>query len=235
MILINKNAQERVLGKPDSPDIQKICRYFGIEEVKLKRLINYIKVSQKGTNEDIIQYLTQKALANVDKDFKIYAGISRTREGELENSDRFYLALLTSSIGVADNFLNKYADLLEEKEMRNNGGQQNLFDTSPQTKYVNLEETVMNTINKYNSMTLYELTKDLFNVFLSWKFTEDNQIPHRQALTIALNNLLNRKCINIEVLGTLPKGCVNLGKNTILSKAFYSKDNMKHIKINVAK
>ncbi len=235
MILINKNAQERVLGKPDSPDIQKICRYFGIEETKLKRLINYIKVNQKGTNEDIIQYLTQKALANVDKDFKIYAGISRTREGELENSDRFYLALLTSSIGVADNFLNKYAELLEEKELRDNGGQQNLFDTSPQTKYVNLEETVMTTINKYNSMTLYELTKDLFNVFLSWKFTEDNQIPHRRALTIALNNLLNRKCINFEILGTLPKGCVNLGKNTILSKAFYSKDNMKHIKIGVAK
>jgi len=233
MILINKNAQERVLGKPDSPDIQKICKYFGIEENKLKRLINYIKVTQKGTNEDIIQYLTQKALASVDKDFKIYAGISRTREGELENSDRFYLALLTSSIGVADNFLDKYAELLEEKELKDNGGQQSLFDTSPQTKYVNLEETVAKIIGKQVSLTLYELTKILFNVFLSWKFTEDNQIPHRKALIIALNNLLQQKRIKYEIIGSLPNGCINADKNTILAKAFHSKDNLKHIRIAI--
>ncbi|MCM1264748.1 MAG: three-Cys-motif partner protein TcmP [Candidatus Gastranaerophilales bacterium] len=232
MILINKNAQERVLGKPDSPDIQKVCRYFGIEEPKLKRLINYIKVNKKGTNEDIIQYLTQRALASVDKDFKIYAGISRTREGELENSDRFYLALLTSSIGVADSFLYKYAELLEEKELRNKGGQQNLFDASPQTKYIKIEESINDIISKNNNtITLYHLTKVLFNVFLSWKFTEDNQIPHRRALIIALNNLLNQRDITLEVIGTLPKGCINLEKNTILAKAFNSKENLKHIRI----
>lgn len=233
MILINKNAQERVLGKPNSPDIQKICRYFGIKESILKRLINYIKVTKKGTNEDIIQYLTQRALANVDKDFKIYAGISRTREGELENSDRFYLALLTSSIGVADNFLSKYAELLEEKQLKNNGGQQNLFDTCPQTKYVDLEETVTKIVSKQVSLTLYELTRILFNVFLSWKFTEDNQIPHRKALITALNNLLQQKRIEYEIIGTLPNGCINTSKNTILSKSFNSKDNLKHIRIKI--
>lgn len=233
MILINKNAQERVLGKPDSPDIQKICNYFGVEEVKLKRLINHIKYNQKGTNEDIIQYLTQKALACVDKDFKIYAGISRTREGELENSDRFYLSLLTSSIGVADNFLKKYSELLEEKEFKDNGGQQNLFDTSPQTKYKSLEERVMAIISKQNSMTLYELTKTLFNVFLSWRFTEDNQVPHRKALLIALNNLLKQKLIKYEIVGNLQDKCVNYDKNTILAKAFNSKENLKHIKVSV--
>lgn len=229
MILINKNAQERVLGKPDRPDIQKICKYFGIEETTLKRLINYIKNVKHGTNEDIIQYLTQKALASVDKDFKIYAGISRTREGELENSDRFYLALLTSSIGVADSFLYKYSELLEEKELNDKGGQQCLFDTSPQTKYTNLEEIVEQIICKYNTLSLYELTKLLFNVFLSWKFTEDNQIPHRRALTIALNNLLSQNKVKFDIIGTLQMGCVNHEKNTILAKAFNSKENLKHI------
>ena len=231
MILINKNAQERVLGKPESPDIQKICKYFGIEEKALRRLINHIKINQKGTNEDIIQYLTQKALKNVDKDFKIYAGISRTREGELENADRFYLALLTSSIGVADNFLYKYSELLEEKELNNKNGQQSLFDMSPQTKYTNLEETVNNIICRNTKLSLYDLTKILFNVFLSWKYTEDNEIPHRRALTVALNNLLSQNKIQFEVVGTLPSGCVNYDKNTILSKAFNSKENLKHIKI----
>lgn len=231
MILINKNAQERVLGKPESPDIQKICKYFGIEEKALRRLINHIKINQKGTNEDIIQYLTQKALKNVDKDFKIYAGISRTREGELENADRFYLALLTSSIGVADNFLYKYSELLEEKELNNKGGQQSLFDMSPQTKYTNLEETVNNVIWRNTELSLYDLTKILFNVFLSWKFTEDNEIPHRRALTVALNNLLSQNKIRFDVVGTLPRGCVNYDKNTILAKAFNSKENLKHIKI----
>lgn len=231
MILINKNAQERVLGKPDSPDIQKICKYFGIEETKLKRLIHFIKINKKGTNEDIIQYLTKKALSQVDKDFKIFAGISRTREGELENSDRFYLALLTSSIGVADSFLYKYSELLEEKELRNNGGQQNLFDTSPQTKYTSLEEIVLQIICKNKKLSLYKLTKRLFNVFLSWKFTEDNEIPHRRALLISLNNLLKQKKIKFDIIGQLPTGCVNYEKNTILAKSFNSKENLKHLQI----
>lgn len=233
MILINKNAQERVLGKPETPDIQKICKYFNIEEKALQRLINHIKKNRKGTNEDIIQYLTQKALKNVDKDFKIYAGISRTREGELENADRFYLALLTSSIGVADSFLYKYAELLEEKEFNNKGGQQSLFDTSPQTKYTNLEETVQNIIHQNTEISLYKLTKTLFNVFLSWKYTEDNEIPHRRALTVALNNLLSENKIQFEVIGNLPTGCVNTTRNTVLAKAFNSKENLKHIKIKV--
>lgn len=233
MILINKNAQERVLGKPESPDIQKICKYFGIEEKALQRLINHIKRNKKGTNEDIIQYLTKKALQNVDKDFKIYAGISRTREGELENADRFYLALLTSSIGVADSFLYKYSELLEEKEFNINGGQQSLFDSSPQTKYTNLEETVRNIIYQNTEISLYKLTKILFNVFLSWKYTEDNEIPHRRALTVALNNLLSEKKIQFKVIGKLPTGCVNTVKNKVLAKAFNSKENLKHIKIKV--
>ncbi len=233
MILINKNAQERVLGKPESPDIQKICKYFGIEEKALQRLINHIKRNKKGTNEDIIQYLTKKALQNVDKDFKIYAGISRTREGELENADRFYLALLTSSIGVADSFLYKYSELLEEKEFNINGGQQSLFDSSPQTKYTNLEETVQNIIYQNTEISLYKLTKILFNVFLSWKYTEDNEIPHRRALTVALNNLLSEKKIQFDVIGKLPTGCVNTVKNKVLAKAFNSKENLKHIKIKV--
>lgn len=84
----------------------------------------------------------------------------------MENADRFYLALLTSSIGVADSFLYKYAELLEEKEFNNKGGQQSLFDTSPQTKYTNLEETVQNIIHQNTEISLYKLTKTLFNVFL---------------------------------------------------------------------
>lgn len=234
MILINKNAQERVLGKLDSPDLKKICKYFGIEENILKRLIMHVK-TKGGTNEDIIQFLTERALNRVDKDFKIYAGISRTREGELENADRFYLALITSSIGVADSFLCKYADLLEEKEYKDNGGQQNLFDTSPQTKYLSLENKLYEIFEEKDPITLYDLVKILFNVFLSWKFTEDNQIPHRKALNITLNNMLKQNHIKYEVIGSLPEGCVNFSKNTILSKAFQTKDNLKRIKISIIK
>lgn len=233
MILINKNAQERVLGKPDHPDIDKICNYFGIEENSLKRLINFVKIGQKGTNEDIIQLLTQRALNSVDKDFKIYAGISRTRQGDLENADRFYLALLTSSIGVADNFLAKYSELLEEKELKDNSGQISLFDTSPQTKYISLEQKIVEIIEKNVQISLFELTKILFNVFLSWKYTEDNQIPHRKALIIALNNLLQQNRISMYTTKPLPKGCINLDKNTILAKTFNVKEHLKCIYVKI--
>ena len=231
MILINKNAQERVLGKPDNPDIKKICNYFGIEEDVLKRLIAYVKNTKGGTNEDVIQLLTQRALGDVDKDYRIYAGISRTRQGDLENADRFYLALITGSLGVANNFLETYSDLLEEKELKDNLGQQNLFNTSNTTKYINLEQKINEIILKQGAISLHELTKCLFNVFLSWKYTEDNEIPHRKALTIALNNLLQQKKIEMNFNNNLPKGCINVEKNTILSKAFYAKENLKKIQI----
>lgn len=231
MILINKNAQERVLGKLDSQDINKICNYFGIDEKTLIRLINYVKSTKKDcTNNDIIQLLTQNALKKVDKDFKIYAGISRTRQKELENADRFYLALLTSSIGVADSFLYKYSELLEEKEQKAKGGQQNLFDTSPHTKYMNLEQKIITSLGS-ETITLYELTKRLFNVFLSWKYTEDNQVPHRRAILVALNNLISEKNIDVKITNKLPKRCFNESKKTILAEAFKTKDNLKQIYI----
>lgn len=233
MILINKNAQERVLGKPDNPDIQKICNYFGIKEDVLKRLIAFVKTTKGGTNEDVIQLLTQKVLGDVDKDYKIYAGISRTRQGELENADRFYLALITSSLGVANNFLETYSDLLEEKELKDNSGQQNIFDTSNTTKYINLEQKILQHLSNQTSLSLYELTKCLFNVFLSWKYTEDNEIPHRKALIITLNNLLQQKKIEMRTDINLPKSCINMEKNTILSKSFSAKENLKKIQIKI--
>jgi three-Cys-motif partner protein len=229
LILINKTAQERVLGKPDSPDIKKICKYFNVSEEFLQRAIK--SITQKGgSNEDIIQLLTKRAFKELNKDYKINVAITRTRQGEIENADRFYLSLITSSFGVANKFLEKYSELLEQKKEIQNNGQLgfSLFELT----YNSLEQKVKEEINN-NVISLHLLTKQLFNVFLSWKYTEHNEIPHKTALLRVLNNLLK----NNEIVFVNPEKakskCINIAKNKILAKAFNSKENLKTINIKL--
>lgn len=229
LILINKTAQERVLGKPDAPDIKKICKYFNVTEDFLQRAIK--SITQKGgTNEDIIQLLTKRAFKELNKDYKINVAITRTRQGELENADRFYLSLITSSFGVANNFLEKYSELLEEKKETQNNGQLGLpLFTST---YNSLEQKVKQEINN-STISLYTLTKQLFNVFLSWKYTEHNEIPHKTALLKVLNKLLENNELVLVNPENAKSKCINLNKNKILSEAFNSKENLKTIKVKL--
>lgn len=231
LILINKSAQERVLGKIESPDIEKLCSYFDIEKSILKRLFSSIK-QKGGTNEDVIQLLIKRSLSKLDKDYIINAAITRTRDGKLENSDRFYLCLITSSIGVANSFLEKYADLIEEKNLERNNRQLNLLNTSPITKYKSLEESIVRILDK-KDLTLFELSQILYNVFLSWKYTEENEIPHRQALLTALNNLLLNKSIKLIKPEQASDKCISTSSGKLLAKSLNSKECAKTIPIGL--
>lgn len=227
IILINKSAQERVLGKIDTPDINKICKYFDISQGNLKRLFDYVK-SKGGSNETVVQHLIKRSLSKLDKDYIINAAITRTRNNKLEDSDRFYLCLITSSIGVANSFLEKYSEELENKNSNKSHLQLNLFDTSPQTKYLSLEERIQNIIKK-DTLNLFELSKTLFNVFLSWRYTEENEIPHRQALLTAVNNLISDNKLLILNPEKAKSGCISSKTNRLSAKSLYSKEDAKSI------
>ncbi len=227
LILINKSAQERVLGKIDDLDISKLCNYFNISENNLKRLFDFVK-SKGGSNEVVIQHLIKRAISKLDKDYVINAGITRTRNGKLEDSNRFYLCLITSSIGVANSFLEKYAEELEDKTLNKNNMQLSLLSTSPITKYISLQEKIQNIIKK-EDITLFELSKKMYNVFLSWKDSDGTEIPHRQALLSALNNLISDKKIIIINAKQSNKGCISKRTNKLLFQALNTKDDAKSI------
>ena len=227
LILINKSAQERVLGKINEPDISRLCNYFNISENNLKRLFDFVK-SKGGSNETVVQHLIKRSISKLDKDYVINAAITRTRNGKLEDSNRFYLCLITSAIGVANSFLEKYAEELEDKTLKNNNMQLNLLNTSPITKYVSLEEQIENII-KHGELTLFELSKKLYNVFLSWKDSDGNAIPHRQALIAAINNLINNTKIIILNPQKVNPGCISSKTNKLLSKALTTKDDARSV------
>lgn len=229
LILINKSAQERVLGKIEDPDIFKLCNYFNISEQVLKKLFESIKAKGE-SNEVVIQHLIKRSLHKLDKDYVINAAITRTRNGKLENSDRFYLCLITSSIGVANSFLEKYAEELEDKTLNNRNLQLSLFGTSTDTKYISLEEKIENIIKKEQKpITLFRLTQKLYNVFLSWRASDGSEIPHRKALLTALNNLLNNKKITIINQEKADRACLNQETNNLLSKSLNTKKYAKSI------
>lgn len=231
LILINKSAQERVLGKIDEPDINKLCNYFNITENNLKRLFDFVK-SKGGSNETVIQRLIKRAIRKLDKDYVINAAITRTRNGKLEDSNRFYLCLITSAIGVANSFLEKYAEELEDKTLKNNNMQLSLLNTSPLTKYISLEEQIEKIIQR-GDITLFELSKQLYNVFLSWKDSDGNEIPHRQALLTAINNLMNSKKITILQPEKSRKGCINIKTNKLLSQSLNTKEDAKSVTLSL--
>lgn len=231
LILINKSAQERVLGKIDEPDINKLCNYFSISNTNLKRLFDFVK-SRGGSNETVVQHLIKRSISKLDKDYIINAAITRTRNGKLEDSDRFYLCLITSAIGVANSFLEKYAEELEDKTLRNNDMQLNLLNTSPATKYVSLEEQIQNIISREN-ISLFELSRKLYNVFLSWKSSEGNEIPHRQALITAINNLVSSKKLSIIYPEKAKKGCLSDKTNKLLAQALTTKEYAKSIMLGL--
>lgn len=231
LILINKSAQERVLGKIDEPDINKLCNYFNITENNLKRLFDFVK-SKGGSNETVIQRLIKKAIRKLDKDYVINAAITRTRNGKLEDSNRFYLCLITSAIGVANSFLEKYAEELEDKTLKNNNMQLSLLNTSPLTKYISLEEQIEKVIQR-GDITLFELTKQLYNVFLSWKDSDGNEIPHRQALLTAINNLIDSKKIMFLYSEKSSKRCISTKTNKLLSHALNTKEDAKSVTLGL--
>ena len=214
LILINKSAQERILGKIDEPDINKLCDYFNITESNLKRMFDFVK-SKGGSNETVIQHLIKRSISKLDKDYVINVAITRTRNGKLEDSNRFYLCLITSAIGVANSFLEKYAEELEDKTLKNNNMQLSLLNTSPITRYVSLEEQVIKILTK-EDLTLFKLSQKMYNVFHSWKDSDGSTIPHRQALLTAINNLLNNRKIKLITPEKARLGCISNKTNSCI-------------------
>lgn len=227
LILINKNAQERVLGREDDESLEKISSYFGEDIRYIRRLKNLTKSVDGLNNTAIIQHLISRSFVDLDKDFVINLAITRTRENELENADRFYLCLITSSIGVANVFLNTYANILNEKRHQASGGQLSIFDSCTEVRYFVLSERIKS-ILLGQKMQLFKLVLKLYNDFYSWKDASPEEIPSTQNIKKAINLLLDNKQLEINNLYLDKRKLKNNAKNLTM-EAFKTKENMKRV------
>ncbi|MCD7779743.1 MAG: three-Cys-motif partner protein TcmP, partial [Candidatus Gastranaerophilales bacterium] len=203
LILINNNALERVLGLDDTKSLNIICKYFDVDEdfvLKLKKT--------NLSNAAVIRHLIKKSLEGIDKDIVINIALPRTRSGKIENGDRFYLCLLTSSVGVADSYLKTYAEIKDNKEIQNNNGQKSLFQGNVEYEYFNLCETTIKTLTKINkSISLYNLVSILYDDFFSWKDANSKEIPTSINLRTSLNILLENRELDVLPNDFIDKRC----------------------------
>lgn len=219
LILINNNALERVLGLNDDESLKKIGEYFDVNIEFVKNLKN-----TNLSNAAIVRHLIKKSLENIDKDFVINIALPRTRNGKIENGDRFYLCLLTSSVGVSDSYLKTYAEIKDTKEVSTNNGQVNLFQGYVEYEYFNLCETIKSIVETRLSLSLYELVSILYDDFFSWKDANSKEIPTSINLRNSLNILLEKKMIDISSCNFIDKRCKI--KKKLTADAFSSKLNL---------
>ena len=224
LILINNNALERVLGLNDDESLNKICRYFDVDIDVVKGLKNTAL-----SNAAIIRHLIKKSLEDIDKDIVINIALPRTRSGKIENGDRFYLCLLTSSVGVSDSYLKTYAEIKDNKEIQNSNGQRNLFQGNSEYEYFNLCETIKNVVEIKKTLTLYELVSTLYDDFFSWKDANSKEIPTSTNLQTSLNILLENKTLRVLPNSFIDKRCKT--KTKLTQGAFSSKANLSTVNL----
>ncbi len=222
LLLINVNAFERILGLPNSNLI--IADYFDVDV----DLINDLRVQQDIKNIEIIQYLIHKTFASLDKDFVINIALPGTRDNKLENSDRFYLTLITGAVGVADEFLKVYAELLGDKEKQNNCGQLSFFNYCNEFSCFSLSNKIETILVKRKQSSLFDLLTELYGLFYSWKKARENEIPTRKNIQNAINILASQNKIKFNSNDFLYKN-----DNKILMEAFKKKESLKRTIISI--
>ncbi|MFA7658523.1 MAG: three-Cys-motif partner protein TcmP [Candidatus Gastranaerophilaceae bacterium] len=206
LTLINISGLERILGLNSTKCTKKVCEYFDVDLKTIERL----KKRKNITNAGIIRNLIKISLKNIEKDFIINLGLPRTSKGKLENADRFYLCLLTNSVGISDTFLRTYGQILGIKEKTKSKTEQKQFS---------LASKILKFINKKKIVSLLQITSELYDDFYSWKEASEKEIPTSSNLTKAVNSLIENGKIKLK---TTEFTCKR-NSNKLLAKTFSSK------------
>ncbi len=230
LILINTNAHERILGRDDDDSLRKIADYFGIELRMLRLLKRQAKDIEQLNNAVVVRWLIKHAFKDIEKDFVINVAITRTKDRELENADRFYLCLLTSSVGVASAFLDTYSSLLSEKISNNKNGQLGLFDNCDDVSYFELSQKIKE-ITKNKTICLLTLFSKLYNDFYSWKDASPTEIPTSTNIKKAINILIEQNYLCVLCNERIKSKYLTKDGKKLKSEALQRKQNLREILI----
>lgn len=230
LILINTNAHERILGRNDDDSLNKIAEYFGIELNMLRLLKRKVKDIEQLNNAVVVRRLIKRVFKDIDKDFVINVAITRTKDRELENADRFYLCLLTSSVGVASAFLDTYSNLLSEKISNNKNGQLGIFDNCDDVSYFELTQKIKE-ITENRTISLLTLFSKLYNDFYSWKDATPTEIPTCTNIRKAINLLIEQNYLSVHCNECIKSKYLTKDGRKLKSQALQRKQNLREILI----
>ena len=222
LVFFNFNTLARQDGRRCIQDVDRICKNIGINAQEL--LDQDSNFSTKFENKLREHF---KGL----KKFVIGVGFPTTVQGELNNSDYFYLIFSTNTPVLVDSFLNAYEQMLD-KYTDYSGMQQLALFGNPDKIYIydSLKEQFA------DGCSLYDLYLYITSKFLSWKELTKTQkkVPTIKNVVEILNEFESDNLIKIvaedKFLYKKNSRFGNAG-NLKYNEAGNSAENMKNIKI----
>lgn len=224
--IFNQNTYRNMLDILIFVNIQDLRRCLPHDKAKYKAL-NFLKLDEETFNENInktdyddtIRKALTQGFSVLNKDFNIGVAIPNSREGRLTNSDYFYLVLLTNSMGVANNFLESYVNAKHEFD-----------EKSPKLFRGGISDAIISITREAKSMSLYDVVRNLFNRYLSWKDADIDEIPTVKNIKKVLNEIIKKEIISVSSRDN------NLLKNKgveLKREAFKNKTNQSKITLSI--
>lgn len=214
MIFINLIAIKRQAGHQQAS--KKIAAFLRISEAELKQLLN-----NQATKKEFLEYI-KKAFSFSKKHFNLFAAIPTSRKNNGTNNlihgDYFCLSCSTNSIGVANAFLESYADALSI----NKDIQTGLFGA------YEIETRINNYLQKEGEKSFHEIMGHAMEEFLSWKEKLPNEVPTSENTLKIINQMLDDKIIEIEC----PDEYLSKTKK-LKTEAIRKNENLKKIRIKL--
>ena len=178
MVFINLIAIKRMSGNYKTRS--KIAKFLQISEQELTDIIS------KNGHEAYLMKKVQEAFKLEQKHYNLFASLPTTRNGKLIQSNTFCLQCATNSIGVADSFLNTYADILSVGKTI----QLNLFAEHQ------IEERIIEFLkNRNGKASLYDIVAYTMERFLSWRDHEPKEVPTTENVVSIINDMHKRKLL----------------------------------------
>lgn len=184
MIFINLIAIKRQAGHSQAS--KRIASFLGITEKDLKAMLN-----QEGSKQNFLAHI-KKAFTLSKKHFNLIAAIPTSRKSNGNNNlvhgDYFCLSCSTNSVGVANAFLESYADALSIKKDIQIG----LFGAHE------IETRINNYLTQEGEKNFHEIMAHAMEEFLSWKDKLPDEVPTSENTLKIINEMLERKIIEVE-------------------------------------
>ncbi len=210
LIFVNMQDLRRCLAFAKTK--QKVLIFLDIDE-------KYFNDDKESDYDDTIREALTRRFSILNKDFNIGIAIPNSREGYLTNSDYFYLVLLTNSTGVAKNFLESYVNAKQE------------FDRKPPKLFRgSISDAIISITREAKSMNLYDVVRNLFNRYLSWKDADIDEIPTVKNIKKVLNEIIKKGIVSASSTDK------NLLKNKgveLKGEAFKNKTNQSKITLSI--
>lgn len=218
MIFINLISIKRQAGHKIAK--KKIADFLDISEDDLDRLTG------KKYHQEFLDKIKQ-AFRLEDKHYNLFAALptSRNKNGNnnLVNGDYFCLSCSTNSIGVANAFLESYA---QEKSINTNI-ETGLFGSQE------IENRIEAFLLKNDKQTFHNIFAYTMEEFLNWRGKTPKEVPTSTNILDVINDMIGSSKVEVECPFNLLSKPKKNGKRLLVKKAVQSNENLKQVVVRL--